>query len=99
LWQADIGTGKRFHIAERVSGEFRAEIFNVFNRSQYANPSGNFTSVSNAIDAYNANPTPANADKLTAAKDSFSNTTSEVNGAATGSGTPRRIQFALRFTY
>lgn len=99
LWQGDLGTGKRFHITERFSGEFRGEIFNIFNRSQYANPSGDYTAVSNAIDKYNLAPTAANAAAVTAAKNSFSNTSSVVNGSATGSGTPRRIQFALRFTY
>jgi hypothetical protein len=99
LWQSDIGTGKRFQVGERVSGELKAEIFNIFNRSQYANPSSNFTSVANAIDAYNLKPTSGNAAAVTAAEASFSNTTSVVNGGATGSGTPRRIQFALRFTY
>ena len=99
LWQADLGTGKRFHITEHFSGEFRGEIFNIFNRSQYANPNGDYTGVSNAIDKYNLAPTAANAAALTAAKSSFSNTSSVVNGSATGSGTPRRVQFALRFTY
>jgi hypothetical protein len=99
LWQSDLGTGKRFLMGERVSGELKAEIFNIFNRSQYANPSSNFTSVSNAIDAYNLKPTSANAAAVTSAEASFSNTTAVVNGGATGGGTPRRIQFALRFTY
>ena len=99
LWQLDLGTGKKFKVSERVGGEFRGEIFNIFNRSQYGLPSGNFTTVSNAIDAYNANQTAANGAALTKAQNSFSNETSVVNGGATGSGTPRRIQFALRFTY
>jgi hypothetical protein len=99
LWESDLGAGKSFKITERFSGEFRGEIFNVTNRSQYANPSGNFTSVVNAIDAYNANPTPKNQAALTAAQNSFSNTTGTINTGATGTGTPRRIQFGLRFTY
>lgn len=99
LWQSDLGAGKKFKVGDRLSGEFRGEMFNIFNRSEYANPSGNFTTVANAIDAYNAKPTAANATAVTAAQASFSNTTATVNGGATGSGTPRRIQFALRFTY
>jgi hypothetical protein len=99
LWESDLGAGKSFRIAERVSGEFRGEIFNITNRSQYANPSGNFTSVANAIDAYNKNPTPSNQAAVTAAQNSFANTSSTINTGATGTGTPRRIQFALRFTY
>jgi hypothetical protein len=89
LWQADLGTGKRFQFGERFSAEFRGEIFNVFNRSQYANPTSDFTSIATAT-------TPA---ALQAAQAAFSNTTSTINTSATGSGTPRRIQFALRINY
>lgn len=89
LWQADLGTGKIFSIGERVSAEFRAEIFNIFNRSQYANPTSDFTGIATA----------ASPSALQAAQSSFSNTTSTINTSATGSGTPRRIQFSLRIRY
>jgi hypothetical protein len=95
--------GKRFRIHEGLSGQFRAEIFNVFNRFQYANASGDFTTVANAEYALRNNTDPGSIASLTAAVDNaklgFSNTTSTVNGEATGSGTPRRIQFALRFDF
>jgi hypothetical protein len=81
LWQADLGTRKRFPIYERVSGDFEASIFNVFNRSQYANASGDFTLAAAGSTA------------------TFSSTTTTINSGATGSGTPRRIQFSLRFNY
>jgi len=88
LWQSDLGAAKKFPIyKERVSGQFRGEVFNVFNRSQYANPSSNFSSIASAS-------TPA---QLSSALASFSNTSSVVNTGATGGGTPRRIQFSLRF--
>ncbi len=110
LWQADLGTAKRFPVfKERVTGQFRAEIFNIFNRSQYASTSGNFTLVGNAeyaLSSYLAAPgtiDPAKIAKLQAAvtssKPSFSVTNSQVNTGATGSGTPRRIQFGLRFDF
>ncbi len=89
LWQADLGTAKNFRINERFSADFRAEMFNLFNRSQYANPASDFTTVANAS-------TPA---QLGVAAASFSNTTTTVNTGATGSGTPRRIQFGLRINY
>lgn len=89
LWQADLGTGKRFQFGERFAAEFRGEIFNIFNRSQYANPTSDFTSIATAT-------SPA---ALQAAQTAFSNTTSTINTSATGSGTPRRIQFALRISY
>jgi hypothetical protein len=96
LWQADLGMAKRFSFGERFSTQFRAEIFNIFNRSQYANGTSNFTTVANATAA---NPTPTQSAAAAAAAASFSNTTSTVNSGATGSGTPRRIQFGLRIEY
>jgi Carboxypeptidase regulatory-like domain len=38
LWQADLGLGKHITITERVQLQFRAEMFNIFNRAQYASP-------------------------------------------------------------
>ena len=104
LWQADLGTAKRFPIfKDRVSGQFRAEIFNIFNRSQYANSVSNFSTIGNAqLDLRTqTNPTKIAADQaaITAASATFSQTSSTVNSGATGSGTPRRIQFGLRFEY
>jgi hypothetical protein len=103
LWQADLGTAKRFSIHEGLTAQFRAEIFNLFNRYQYANASGNFTTVGNAEYALRNNTDPAKVASLTAAvnaaKPGFSNTTSTVNGGATGGGTPRRIQFGLRIEF
>jgi hypothetical protein len=34
---------KSTHATERLSFEFRAEFFNVFNHAQFNNPDGNFT--------------------------------------------------------
>jgi hypothetical protein len=104
LWQADLGTAKRFPVfRDRVSGQFRAEIFNIFNRSQYANPASNFSTIGNAqLDLRTqTNPAKIAADQaaIAAASATFSQTSSTVNTGATGSGTPRRIQFGLRFEY
>src|SRR5262249_40285240 len=43
LAQLDIGITRHFSLAERASIEFRSEIFNVFNRAQYGDPSGDIT--------------------------------------------------------
>ncbi len=40
VWQSDWGISRRFPVTERVGVQFRAEVFNVFNRAQYANPDG-----------------------------------------------------------
>jgi hypothetical protein len=100
LWQSDLGTAKRFNImADRVTGQFRAEIFNVFNRSQYANPSGNFSKAGAAQVDLKTQTDPTKIANDNAVLASFSQTTSVVNTGATGSGTPRRIQFGLRVEF
>jgi hypothetical protein len=44
--QLDMGLTKTFRVTERVSTAFRAEVFNVANRAQFGDPSGNFSSPS-----------------------------------------------------
>jgi hypothetical protein len=41
--QLDLGLAKRAALGERASLQFRWEVFNVLNRAQYGQPSGNFT--------------------------------------------------------
>ena len=43
LYQVDLGLGKQFSITERAAIQFRWEVFNVFNRAQYGQPSGDVT--------------------------------------------------------
>ncbi len=37
---ADFSTAKLFHLGERVNMQFRAELFNIFNHPNFANPFG-----------------------------------------------------------
>ncbi len=76
FWQADVSLTKNFLLTERFSLAFRAEGFNIFNRAQFGDPVGNFSS------------------------GSFGQITTTVNGSnATGSGTPREFQLALRLFF
>lgn len=43
LWQVDTALAKRVSFSERVSAQFRAECFNLFNRAQYANPAADIS--------------------------------------------------------
>jgi hypothetical protein len=43
FYQLDLGLSKQFTITEKSSLEFRWEVFNAFNRAQYAQPSGDIT--------------------------------------------------------
>ena len=40
VWQSDWALSRSFPITERTSVQFRAEVFNIFNRAQFANPDG-----------------------------------------------------------
>jgi hypothetical protein len=42
----DLSLLKDTRISERISAQFRAEFFNVFNHAQFINPSGNISSTS-----------------------------------------------------
>ena len=76
LWQVDVGLAKAVAFTEQIRLQFRAEVFNVFNRAQYGQPNTNLS-------------TPGN----------FGVITSTVNEGATGSGTPRQIQLAVRILF
>lgn len=76
LWQVDSALSKTISLTERLGVQFRAEVFNLFNRAQYGSPQANLSS-------------PL----------SFGVITTPVNQGATGSGTPRQFQLALRFSF
>jgi hypothetical protein len=38
LWQQDLALSKKFRVRESLNFDFRAEMFNLFNRAQYGNP-------------------------------------------------------------
>jgi hypothetical protein len=46
FWQTDLSLVKGFPITDRVGLDFRAEAFNAFNRAQFGDPSGDFSSPS-----------------------------------------------------
>ena len=46
FWQADAAASRDFRINERFTAVLRIEGFNIFNRAQYGNPNGNFSSAS-----------------------------------------------------
>jgi hypothetical protein len=46
LWQADTALGKDVRLAEKAHLTLRADVFNLFNRAQYGNPSSNISAPS-----------------------------------------------------
>ncbi len=58
LWQTDLGLARRLGITEQLQLQFRAEVFNVFNRAQYGAPVSDFSSANfgKILSTVNAGP-------------------------------------------
>ena len=68
LWQADLSIAKQARVTERFTAEFRAELFNLFNRAQYGNPQANFSNLGTFgrfTSVVNSNPTGAGGPRQT----------------------------------
>jgi hypothetical protein len=86
IWQADAALARHFVVTERVGLEFRAEVFNLFNRAELAAPQADFTAVSrDSSGALQPN--------------GFGSILSTVNKGPVGTGTPRQLQFMLRMSF
>jgi Carboxypeptidase regulatory-like domain/TonB dependent receptor len=92
--QFDLTLQKRFPITERVNIEFRSEIYNLFNRANFANPPA---VLPNTLGTSASSPQPGQP---------FSTTNvgqfGVINGTVgrtVGLGTNRQIQFALRLNF
>ncbi len=106
--QVDMILAKRFRITETMNFEFRTEIFNIFNKANFANPS---TTLNNALPNLSFNSTtgafsvgtsnvvqPGQAFTQGAAGSTFGLLRSTV-GRTVGLGTNRQIQFGFRFNF
>ena len=104
--QMDMILAKRFRISETMNFEFRTEVFNIFNHTNFANPS---TTLNNALPSlsfangvYSASTSnvvqPGQAFTQGAAGSTFGLLRSTV-GRTVGLGSNRQIQFAFRFNF
>ena len=106
--QVDLILAKRFRFTETMNVEFRTEVFNIFNQTNFANPS---TTLSNALPSLSYNATigaysastsnvvqPGQAFTQGAAGSTFGLLRSTV-GRTVGLGSNRQIQFAFRFNF
>jgi Carboxypeptidase regulatory-like domain len=107
--QFDVVLGKKFRISEKMNVEFRTEIFNIFNITNFANPSVTLNnalptlSVASNGSAYtlsslSSSLQPGQAFDQTRAGATFGQLRSTVERTV-GLGTNRQIQFALRFNF
>jgi hypothetical protein len=109
--QFDFILNKRFRFSETMNLEFRTEFFNIFNNTNFANPSTTLnnalpslscTIVAGSCTTYTATASnvvqPGQAFTQAAAGSTFGLLRSTV-GRTVGLGSPRQIQFAFRFNF
>src|SRR6185295_13349879 len=106
FWQSDLILNKRFSINERVKLQFRTEVFNLFNRANFALPASTlnvglpaltFNSTANAF-VLGSGLQPATGYTQSAAGSAFGLLRQSVERTV-GLGTNRQIQFALRLSF
>lgn len=89
VWQIDPALTKRFPITERLGLNFRAEAFNILNRAQYGRPGVSWAPPTGTPGSPNYSPNP----------NSFGVINTAYSTNATGSGTPRELQFSLKLEF
>lgn len=87
-FQFDLSGMKNFAITERVTVQFRADIFNLFNHPNFTNPDGG---ICTSISVFGC-PTNTNFGRV-------GQTIADADGTQIGGGTARQTQFSLRFTF
>ena len=96
--QLDLLIAKRFAIAGTSNFELRAEIFNLFDNVNFANPVGTLPSALPASTLTEANRLQPGQPYTAAAAGTFGRLTSTV-GRTVGLGTSRQIQFGFRLNF
>ena len=96
--QMDFFFAKQFATGARSNVEFRLEVFNMFNTTNFANPGGTLTAAIPANPGQANTLQPGEAYTSAAAGPTFGRLTGTV-GRTVGLGTPRQVQLALRFQF
>ena len=96
--QVDFVMSKKFALAGAANIEFRAEVFNLFNTVNFANPVGTLPQAIPTSSLAEANRIQPGQPYTSAAAGTFGRFTSTV-GRTVGLGTPRQAQFALRLNF
>jgi hypothetical protein len=96
--QLDLMLSKRVSIAGSNNVELRAEIFNVLNTVNFTNPVATLPNALPTTALTEANKVQPGQAYSSGAAGTFGRLTSTV-GRTVGLGTPRQIQFALRFNF
>ncbi len=93
--QFDLTLHRRFHVSERIQLEFRGEIYNLFNRANFANPVARLSpSLGSGINQVQ----PGQPFSAASAGGAFGVINQTVDRTI-GLGTSRQIQFSLRLSF
>jgi hypothetical protein len=95
-FQFDLSGMKNFLISERVTVQFRADIFNLFNHPNFANPDGGICS-SITAPAPPGQPLPICVPNANFGR--VGQTIASEDGTQIGGGTARQTQFSLKFIF
>jgi Carboxypeptidase regulatory-like domain/TonB dependent receptor len=98
IWQIDLALTKATKLTERLSMEFAVQAFNIFNHVQLADPLDLTLSYA---------PTQSNLQNLGVPGDfglidssvNFNSNNDNAAAGNTGTGTPRQLQFMVRFSF
>jgi hypothetical protein len=96
MHQADLMLSRRFKVGEAKDFEFRTEFFNIFNATNYANPT---STLPNALGTAAGQLQPGQA---FASSTSGIGTFGKIGGTlekSVGMGTSRQIQFVMKFNF
>ena len=96
--QVDFFFAKHFPTGGRTDLEFRGEVFNMFNTVNFTNPVGTLPQAIPTAALTEANRVQPGQPYTAAAAGTFGRLTSTV-GRTVGLGTPRQVQFAVRFSF
>jgi Carboxypeptidase regulatory-like domain len=96
--QTDFFFSKHFGFGGSRDFEFRGEVFNLFNTVNFNNPVGTLPQAIPTAALTEANRVQPGQPYTTGAAGTFGRLTSTV-GRTVGLGTPRQVQFALRFSF
>ena len=93
-FQFDLSGMKNFPITERLTMQFRADIFNLFNHPNFTNPDGGICS--SVTEPTFVPPPTCNVNSNFGRT---GQTIADANGTQIGGGTARQTQFSLRFIF
>ncbi len=96
--QVDLVVSKRIALGQGHALELRSEFFNIFNITNFSNPVGTLPNALPNAALSEANRVQPGQPYTSAAAGTFGRYTSTV-GRTVGLGTPRQVQFALRYSF